>query len=107
MGRGVRAATVAAAVAAVAAAGSAAAISTAGTASAAPSTVNWKPCPDKPEVDCGTVTVPVDWLKPNGPTIQVALARRKATDPGARIGSMLFGPGGPATPASPPSRRAG
>jgi hypothetical protein len=49
---GVRAATVAAAVAAVAA-GSAVAISTAGTASAALSTVDWKPCPDKPEVDCG------------------------------------------------------
>ncbi len=95
MRRGVRAATVAAAVAAVAAAGSAVAISTPDTASAAPSTVDWKPCPDKPEVDCSTVTVPIDWSKPNGPTIQVALARRKATDPGARIGSMLFGPGGP------------
>ncbi|MBB3732954.1 hypothetical protein [Nonomuraea dietziae] len=56
--------------AAVAAAGSVGIIST---ASAAPSTVDWKPSPDKPEVDCGgTVTVPVDWSNPNGPTKRVA-----------------------------------
>ncbi|MEV1174432.1 hypothetical protein [Nonomuraea sp. NPDC049784] len=47
-----------------------------------PSTVDWKRCPGKPEVDCGTVTAPVGWSKPDGPTIQVALARREATDPG-------------------------
>ncbi|MEU4700673.1 hypothetical protein [Nonomuraea dietziae] len=52
---------VAAALAAVVAAVPVAGSSAAGTASAAPSTVDCKPSPDKPEVDCGgTVTVPVD-----------------------------------------------
>ncbi|MEV4360217.1 hypothetical protein [Nonomuraea sp. NPDC049625] len=36
-----------------------------------------------------------DRSKQKGPTIQVALARRKATDPTARVGSMLFGRGDP------------
>ena len=57
--------------------------------------VDWKPCPDVPNVDCGTVTVPIDWSRPHGPTIEIALARQKATDPVARIGSILIDPGGP------------
>ncbi len=57
--------------------------------------VDWKPCPDTAEVECGSVTVPIDWSAPDGPTIDIALARRKATDPSARIGSILINPGGP------------
>ncbi|MFC7101176.1 hypothetical protein ACFQQB_12260 [Nonomuraea rubra] len=45
------------------------------------------------------VRVPIDWSKPDGPTVDLALARRKATDPAARIGSLLTNPGVPATPA--------
>ncbi|MGV9359529.1 alpha/beta hydrolase [Amycolatopsis sp. NPDC003731] len=57
--------------------------------------VDWRPCADAPEIDCGTVTVPVDWAHPDRGTTSVALARRKATDPQARIGSVLMDPGGP------------
>lgn len=57
--------------------------------------VTWTPCPERPDVECGTVTVPVDWAKPNGEKMGVAIARRKATDPAKRIGSMLIDPGGP------------
>ncbi|OUC94876.1 alpha/beta hydrolase [Streptosporangium minutum] len=57
--------------------------------------VGWKPCPDTPAVECGSVTVPIDWSRPDGPAIEIALARRKATDPSARIGSILINPGGP------------
>ena len=57
--------------------------------------VTWTPCPEKPDVECGTVTVPVDWAKPNGEKMGVAIARRKATDPAKRIGSLLIDPGGP------------
>jgi len=57
--------------------------------------VDWKPCPDVEGVDCGKVTVPVDWAHPGRGTVQIALARRKATDPAARIGSILMDPGGP------------
>ncbi len=57
--------------------------------------VDWQPCADAPDVDCGTVTVPVDWGHPDRGTTTIALARRKATDPQARIGSILMDPGGP------------
>ncbi|MBE1501468.1 pimeloyl-ACP methyl ester carboxylesterase [Amycolatopsis lexingtonensis] len=57
--------------------------------------VAWKPCADAPDVDCGTVTVPIDWGHPDRGTTTIALARRKATDPQARIGSVLMDPGGP------------
>ncbi|WP_199565526.1 alpha/beta hydrolase [Spongiactinospora rosea] len=67
-------------------------------APAAPSgtpAIAWQPCPEDPEADCGTLAVPVDWKNPGGPAIDLALARRKATDPAARVGSLLIDPGGP------------
>ncbi|MBB4915631.1 alpha/beta fold hydrolase [Streptosporangium saharense] len=57
--------------------------------------INWGPCEEDPAVECGTLTVPVDWARPYGRTLDLALARRKATDPSARIGSLLTNPGGP------------
>ncbi|MFC5817600.1 alpha/beta fold hydrolase [Nonomuraea harbinensis] len=57
--------------------------------------IAWTPCPEAPEVECGTLAVPVDWDDPGGPTLDLALARRKATGPGARIGSLVINPGGP------------
>jgi pimeloyl-ACP methyl ester carboxylesterase len=72
---------------------------TAAPASAAES-VDWQPCADAPGVDCGTVTVPIDWAHPDQGTTTIALARRKATDPQARIGSILMDPGGPGGPGA-------
>ncbi|MFC4534343.1 alpha/beta fold hydrolase [Sphaerisporangium dianthi] len=57
--------------------------------------IAWAPCEEELEAECGTLAVPIDWSRPYGPTIDLALARRKATDPGARVGSMLINPGGP------------
>ncbi|MEU3413054.1 alpha/beta hydrolase [Streptomyces sp. NPDC006658] len=59
--------------------------------------LRWAPCDDpvKPEAECAALSVPVDWSHPDGPRLDLAVARRKATDPGARVGSMVFGPGGP------------
>ncbi|MFJ3593304.1 MULTISPECIES: alpha/beta hydrolase [unclassified Streptomyces] len=59
--------------------------------------LRWAPCaaPAKPGADCATLSVPVDWDRPDGPRLDLAVARRKATEPGARVGSMVFGPGGP------------
>ncbi|MEU0688125.1 alpha/beta hydrolase [Streptomyces uncialis] len=59
--------------------------------------LRWAPCgdPAKPGAECATLTVPVDWARPDGPRLDLAVARRQATDPGARVGSMVFGPGGP------------
>ncbi|MEV7030798.1 alpha/beta hydrolase [Streptomyces sp. NPDC093272] len=45
---------------------------------------------------CATLKVPLDWSRPDGRTIGLALIRAKATGgPGKRIGSLLFNFGGP------------
>ncbi|MBW4716671.1 alpha/beta hydrolase [Saccharothrix obliqua] len=57
--------------------------------------IDWRPCPELADVECGTVNLPVDWSKPRGARFDLAVARRKATDPGKRIGVLLINPGGP------------
>ncbi|WP_186763160.1 alpha/beta hydrolase [Lentzea tibetensis] len=44
-------------------------------------------------VECTRMTVPLDYSKPDGDTIAIALLRVKAT--GERIGSLVVNPGGP------------
>ncbi|MGB9995164.1 alpha/beta hydrolase [Streptomyces pseudogriseolus] len=46
------------------------------------------------EWQCATLKVPLDWSKPDGETIGLALIRAEATDDD-RIGSLLFNFGGP------------
>ncbi len=43
--------------------------------------------------ECGFVPVPLDWAKPNGQKISIAVSRLRATE--ARQGVMLINPGGP------------
>jgi pimeloyl-ACP methyl ester carboxylesterase len=57
--------------------------------------VDWKPCEGAPTVQCGTLQVPLDWSKPNGQKVPVAVARRPADNPNARIGTVFYNPGGP------------
>ncbi|MFC4586429.1 alpha/beta hydrolase [Sphaerisporangium corydalis] len=57
--------------------------------------IAWTACEDDPTAECGTIAVPIDWARPNGPAVDLALARRTATDPAARIGSLVINPGGP------------
>ncbi|MDL4773124.1 MULTISPECIES: alpha/beta hydrolase [Thermomonosporaceae] len=57
------------------------------------SSIKWEPCENGAE--CATLPVPVDWAHPDGQKFGLALARRKATDPKARVGTLVFGPGGP------------
>jgi pimeloyl-ACP methyl ester carboxylesterase len=45
--------------------------------------------------ECTTVSVPLDYDQPNGPTIRLAMVRLPATDPEAKIGSIFLNPGGP------------
>lgn len=61
----------------------------------APGTVEWEPCEQTPEVDCGSIEVPVNWDDPDGDTIEIGLARRAATDPDERLGTIVINPGGP------------
>lgn len=46
-------------------------------------------------MQCGTLRVPVDWKRPSGRTFGLAVARRPAADPAARIGALVINPGGP------------
>jgi pimeloyl-ACP methyl ester carboxylesterase len=62
--------------------------------------VNWTPCPEAPTVQCGTLQVPLDWSKPNGQRVPIAVARRPADNPAARVGTLFFNPGGPGDPAT-------
>lgn len=45
---------------------------------------------------CGEVTVPLDYRRPDGTTIEVAISRLKGSDRKHKIGSMLLNTGGPA-----------
>jgi pimeloyl-ACP methyl ester carboxylesterase len=77
------------------------ALSTSFAAGAAPASatdtpaIRWGPCAKDAAAQCGTLSLPVDWAHPHGPRFDLAVARRLATDPAARVGSMVFGPGGP------------
>ncbi|MFF3236434.1 alpha/beta hydrolase [Micromonospora sp. NPDC002931] len=57
--------------------------------------IAWQPCAEDRTAECGTLSLPVDWDRPDGDRFTLHLARRVATDPAARIGSLVFGPGGP------------
>ncbi|HUQ61621.1 alpha/beta hydrolase [Lentzea sp.] len=57
--------------------------------------IAWAPCPDAAEGECGTLSVPLDWDKPRGQRIDIAVARHAATDPARRIGVLMVDPGGP------------
>ncbi|WP_418959007.1 alpha/beta hydrolase [Streptomyces tritici] len=63
---------------------------------------DWRSCPApeggrKPGRDwrCADVTVPLDYKKPDGATMTVALIRKEARDKDRRLGSLLFNFGGP------------
>jgi pimeloyl-ACP methyl ester carboxylesterase len=52
--------------------------------------IDWSPCGN---VECGSVTVPLDHRRPGGRHITLALARLPAS--GTRVGVLLTNPGGP------------
>jgi pimeloyl-ACP methyl ester carboxylesterase len=62
--------------------------------------VTWAKCEGAPkDLQCGKVTVPLDYTKPTAGTLDLALARYRAT--GKSRGSVLLnfgGPGGPGVP---------
>ncbi|EST32426.1 alpha/beta hydrolase [Streptomyces roseochromogenus] len=74
--------------------------------------LDWKGCPAPSEAEgggtapsplpgggtwqCATMKAPLDWSKPKGDTIGIALIRAKASGPASkRIGSLVFNFGGP------------
>ncbi|BAS07371.1 putative hydrolase Mb2248c [Arthrobacter sp. Hiyo4] len=53
--------------------------------------VVWEPCENG--FQCAKVTVPMDYAKPDGDTIQIAALKAPST--GTKTGSLLVNPGGP------------
>ncbi|MEV6757350.1 alpha/beta hydrolase [Streptomyces sp. NPDC051214] len=56
--------------------------------------LSWRAC-GVPGFECSTMRAPLDYAKPDGPQIKLAVSRKKATGPGKRLGSLLVNPGGP------------
>ncbi|WP_199439947.1 alpha/beta hydrolase [Umezawaea beigongshangensis] len=55
--------------------------------------LDWRPCEVDGPVTCATITVPVDWNRPSAGTIEVEVARTRAT--GRKQGTLVYLPGGP------------
>ncbi|MGW0812294.1 alpha/beta hydrolase [Streptomyces viridiviolaceus] len=56
--------------------------------------LSWRDC-GVPGFQCATMKAPLDYAKPAGGDVRLAVARKKATGPGERLGSLLVNPGGP------------
>jgi pimeloyl-ACP methyl ester carboxylesterase len=61
----------------------------------APKKIVWKPCQQDATLRCALLTVPLNYARPSGRKLQIALLKVSATNPSKRIGSMLVNPGGP------------
>ena len=55
--------------------------------------LDWSDCGDG--LECATAQVPLDYDKPSGKQISLAVTRRPADDPARRIGSLFVNNGGP------------
>jgi len=64
---------------------------------ASDASIDWEACGQN---ECGTLSVPLDYAKPDGATIELSLVRYKARDPERRIGVLLANPGGPGASAN-------
>jgi pimeloyl-ACP methyl ester carboxylesterase len=66
--------------------------------------LNWGSCDDSEDVpgnwQCASFTVPLDYDDPSEGTIALSVSRLGATDPAARVGSLLWNPGGPGAAAA-------
>ncbi|MER6498062.1 alpha/beta hydrolase [Streptomyces sp. NPDC001455] len=69
-------------------------------ARAARTGIDWKDCPTDwglaKKIECGWVTVPLDYARPDGKQIRIAVDRHISTGTEAeRQGALLYNPGGP------------
>jgi pimeloyl-ACP methyl ester carboxylesterase len=61
--------------------------------------LNWVACGTAAGVQCATADLPMDYDKPKGDQVRIAVAKVPATNPAQRIGSLFFNFGGPGGPA--------
>ena len=65
-------------------------------AGAVSDSIPWRECnPPREGLQCARIRVPLDWDRPNGRTINLAVIRHLASKPNQRIGTVLTNPGGP------------
>jgi pimeloyl-ACP methyl ester carboxylesterase len=58
--------------------------------------IAWGACvPPGEGLQCARIRVPLDWDRPNGRTISLAVIRHLASNPDERIGTLFINPGGP------------
>ncbi|MEU6625785.1 alpha/beta hydrolase [Streptomyces litmocidini] len=66
---------------------------------ASPAGLDWGTCDPAvkplPGQQCATLSVPLDYARPDGDRIRLAVARLPSTRPGARRGTLMVIPGGP------------
>ncbi|MDH6624332.1 pimeloyl-ACP methyl ester carboxylesterase [Streptomyces sp. LBL] len=55
---------------------------------------HWHSC-GAPGFECATLKAPLDYARPASGDVRLAVARKKATGRGKRLGSLLVNPGGP------------
>ena len=55
---------------------------------------DWRTC-GVPGFECATLKAPLDYADPAAGDVRLAVARKKATGPGKKLGSLLVNPGGP------------
>ena len=55
--------------------------------------ISWRDCGTR--LQCARVPVPLDWARPSGRKIELAVIRRRASQPDRRLGAIFFNPGGP------------
>jgi pimeloyl-ACP methyl ester carboxylesterase len=62
-----------------------------------PSTIQWTDCSPNPstQLKCANFSVPLDWNKPKGQQINLALDMIPAANTSHRIGYLMMNPGGP------------
>ncbi|MEV0260143.1 alpha/beta hydrolase [Streptomyces sp. NPDC050617] len=64
--------------------------------------VRWEKCGvkdlDQAGARCASIRVPLDYSRPDGPTLSVGFSRIKATDTRHRVGLMMHNSGGPGGP---------
>ena len=62
--------------------------------------LDWKRCANVQDVElrCATIKVPLDYRKPNGRTLDLAISRMPTSVPAKHRGILLFNPGGPGEP---------
>ncbi|GGS85139.1 proteinase [Streptomyces chromofuscus] len=56
--------------------------------------LGWRSC-GVPGFECATLRAPLDYAKADAGDVRLAVARKKATGPGRKLGSLLVNPGGP------------